>query len=381
MCCCNMYELVLHLKLMKCAVIKEISIRTWIVTLIIAAAVKIFSFFPHAIEKYYTYCIYPFIAKLLRILLGWLPFSIGDILYGIFICWIIYKFYFFVKQIRQHTISKPFIIAQIKKIMFACLCVYIAFYGLWGLNYSRIGISGQLGLKEEKYSLQELDTLVNQLQLKLNENAALLTPAMRDSFKRKSKLFEGAVIAFKQAEKEFPFLNYDHPSVKPSLFSYLGNYLGFQGYYNPFSGEAQVNTTIPQSIQPFVATHEIAHQLGYGKESEANFTGFLACKLHTSVNFRYAAYFDMYNYSIRQLAIWDTTLAKKYDATLHPQVKKDIKEYIAFYKRYQNPLDVFISWVYAHFLKLNNQPKGKESYNEVVTWLIAYYKKYGKEAV
>jgi hypothetical protein len=34
-------------------------------------------------------------------------------------------------------------------------------------------------------------------------------------------------------------INYKYPSVKPSIFSYLGNYLGFTGYYNPFSGEAQ----------------------------------------------------------------------------------------------------------------------------------------------
>lgn len=360
---------------------KKNSVKAWIIVIAVAAAIKTFSFFPDAVEKYYTYGIYPVIAKLQRILFCWIPFSMGDIFYGIIIYWLIYKLYFIVKQSRQQKIHPSFLIAQLKKIGFACICIYIAFYGLWGLNYSRIGISGQLGLKEDKYSLQDLDTLVNQLQHRLNENAALITPAMRDSFKRKSNLFNGAIVAFKQAEKDFSFLKYDYPSVKPSLFSYLGNYLGFQGYYNPFSGEAQVNTTIPQSIEPFVATHEISHQLGYGKESEANLTGFLACKLHPSVNFKYAAYFDMYNYSIRQLAARDTTLAKNYDATLHPQVKKDIKEYIAFYKKYQNPIDVIISWGYAHFLKLNNQPKGKESYNEVVTWLIAYYKKYGKEAI
>jgi hypothetical protein len=30
-------------------------------------------------------------------------------------------------------------------------------------------------------------------------------------------------------------------------------------------------------------------------------------------------------------------------------------------------------WGYGHYLKANNQPAGKETYNEVVAWLIAYY--------
>ena len=33
------------------------------------------------------------------------------------------------------------------------------------------------------------------------------------------------------------------------------------------------------------------------------------------------------------------------------------------------------------YLKLNNQPKGKMTYNAVVAWLIAYQKKYGDDAI
>ena len=37
--------------------------------------------------------------------------------------------------------------------------------------------------------------------------------------------------------------------------------------------------------------------------------------------------------------------------------------------------------VYDKYLKLNNQPKGKATYNEVIAYLIAYMKKFGKEAL
>jgi glucose-6-phosphate dehydrogenase assembly protein OpcA len=96
------------------------------------------------------------------------------------------------------------------------------------------------------------------------------------------------------------------------LYSYAGNILGFEGYYNPFSGEGQVNTTVPVFEQPFVACHEIGHQVGYAKENEANFAGFLACRLHTSPVFRYSVYFDMYNYSINELYRNDSSRARQY---------------------------------------------------------------------
>src|SRR4030095_10471267 len=122
------------------------------------------------------------------------------------------------------------------------------------------------------------------------------------SFNKKRILFERTTDAFLYADNVYPFLGYDPQSLKPSLFSYLGNYLGFQGYYNPFSGEGQVNTTVPRFLEPFVTTHEMAHQLGYGKENEANFVGFLACRAYSSNAFRYSVYFDMYNYSVSEMA-------------------------------------------------------------------------------
>src|SRR5262249_34548577 len=149
---------------------------------------------------------------------------------------------------------------------------------LWGLNYNRRGIAYQLGLQVKQYSLADLDTLTTVLQDRVNTYATYVTEAQRDSFDQKRRLFSTAKQAYKAAAEHYSFLSYSPASVKPSIFSYAGNYLGFQGYYNPFSGEAQVNTTVPRFLEPFVTTHEMAHQLGYGKENEANFVGFLACR-------------------------------------------------------------------------------------------------------
>ncbi len=353
----------------------------WGVLLVLAIGIKILSLSPAWVEEYYTYGIYPLITIVLRRLLGWLPFSAGDILYTVAIVWAIYKIVTVIKHAKAQKHSRLYLLRATRRAGFILLVLYVLFYSLWGLNYSRKGIASQLGLKEQQYSVNDLDTLVYLLRNRVNEHAPLLTPAIRDSFQTKKNLFSNAALLYKIAAAKYPFLDYKGYSVKPSLFSYLGNYMGFQGYYNPFTGEAQVNTTIPPCVEPFVASHEIAHQLGYAKESEANFVGFLACRLHPSVNFRYSVYFDMYHYAIRELAYVDSVKAEAYDSTLHIQVKKDKADYTAFYRKYRNPIEPYIDKFYGYFLKANNQPKGKQSYNDVVIWLIAYYKKYGKEAI
>jgi hypothetical protein len=242
-----------------------------------------------------------------------------------------------------------------------------------------LGIARQLKLDVKQYTLADLETLTRVLQNRVNHFADYVSESQRDSFDKKRTLFIGAAQAYKEVSKKYPFLYYSPKSIKPSIFSYLGNYLGFQGYYNPFSGEGQVNTTIPRFLEPFVTTHEMAHQLGYSRENEANFVGYLACKNYKSDIFRYSVYYDMYNYALSELSIKDSSLARKIQQNAHPQVKKDQLAYLSFYNKYKNPVEPLIMWGYGHFLKANNQPAGTFTYNEVVLWLIAYYKRYGIE--
>ena len=73
----------------------------------------------------------------------------------------------------------------------------------------------------------------------------------------------------------------------------IGSYSGFLGYYNPFTGEAQVNITAPHFVIPFTACHEMAHQLGYGSESEASFIGYLITKYNNKPEL-IILYFDLF---------------------------------------------------------------------------------------
>jgi hypothetical protein len=352
----------------------------WLIFIGLAVVIKVLALFPDAVEKYYAGGLYRGISAVQRILLGWLPFSVGDLLYASVIIWLIVKLYGTVRRLIRRQTNQQYWLNALQQTLFVVLVVYVSFNLLWGLNYNRRGVAYQLGLQVEKYAKEDLVQLMETIVVRLNDLDAT-GRQHRQLLTKKRNLFNGADSAYNllsQQEKDF---RYSFSSVKPSLYSYLGNYLGYTGYYNPFSGEAQVNTTVPLFIQPFTTCHEIGHQLGYAKENEANFAGYLSAKSSQNPAFRYSVYFDLYSYARFYLYKQDSVAAKQLDAQLHPGIKADYKELREFVKKHRNPVEVVIDKLYGQYLKANQQPSGKLSYNEVVAWLVAYYKKYGKEAI
>jgi hypothetical protein len=350
----------------------------WYILCGLAVAIKIFSLFPIAVERYYAQGIYPVISGAQRILFGWIPFSIGDILYAVAVIILAYRLYHLVRRVVRRKANWQYWKNTLVQTVFVALFVYVSFNLLWGLNYNRLGVASQLSLKVGKYSKGDLQPIMETLVLRLNALDSV-AKTERSSLGKKRILFNEAVDAYKNLATQLPDLHYSFRSVKPSLFSYLGNYLGYTGYYNPFTGEAQVNTTVPLFVQPFTTCHEIGHQLGYAKENEANFAGFLAARSSGNPAFRYSMYFDMYSYSRYYLFSMDSAMAKNLDAQLRPGVKQDYRELREFVKSHRNPVEAAIDQLYGQYLKANEQPSGKLAYSEVIAWLVAYHIKFGKD--
>lgn len=355
---------------------------SWVLLIVLTILIKWVSLYPGWVERNYTYGIYPLVSKIQRFLFGWIPFSIGDLFYAFVMIVILFRIGKFFKYLFQRKLTRRYFSLALQQGIFLFLLIYVCFNLLWGLNYNRTGVAGQFGLSEKTYSEGELDTLCQALQLRLNASAEKVdTNYRQEHFSSRRNLFREAHASFGVARDKYSFLAYSPASIKPSLVGFLGKYVGFQGYYNPFTGEGQVKTSIPIFLQPFVTCHEIAHQLGYAKENEANFAGFLACKESASADFRYSAYYDVYQYAIREMYTMNFKRAAQLDSTLDPLVRRDRREYNRYLFRIQNRVAPFMLRMYDGYLRMNNQPKGYRTYNEVVTWLVAYYKKFGIEAL
>ena len=352
----------------------------WIPVAVAVAAVKIFSLFPEAVEKYYSMGFYPVISRVLRLLFGWVPFSIGDLFYVGMSCWLLWKLIRFLRLLRQRKIDRAWLGMFVYRSFLFIMWVYLSFNLLWGLNYNRAGIAAQLQLEVKPYTTDELQTVLTAIVMRMNETDSA-AHANRNTLDTHHRLFSGAAHAYDTLAGQQPFFAYSSPSVKSSLFSTLGDYFGFTGYYNPFTGEAQVNTTVPVFVLPFTTCHEIGHQLGYAKENEANFAGYLAAKSSPDPVYRYSAYFDLYQYAARELYLRDSNRLIILRNQLHPSIRKDYRELRAFFARYENPFEPLIRVMYGNYLRANEQPQGILSYNAVTACLVAYFKKFGPVAI
>jgi cytochrome b561 len=347
------------------------------VLLVAAAGIKAYSGNAERVENGYATGLYPKIATVLRWLLGWLPFSIGDILYGLFVIWILWKLGKGIKTIINKKATWRGLLWRCCKIAVVCLLIYVVFNGFWGINYNRKGIAHQLGLKMENYTTQELKDINALLVGKVNRAKQTIIET-NTPYHTSSELFNEVQKCYTIIDSAYPFLKYNNASIKSSLWGWLGNYVGFTGYYNPFTGEAQVNTTVPKFLQPFTACHEVAHQLGYAKENEANFVGYLAASASANQQFQYSVYLDIFLYSNRNLYNTDSSSATQFAKQLLPQVKNDIAAWRLFNQKHKNPIEPVIRWLYGKYLQSNEQPQGVLTYDAVTGFIIAYYKKFGK---
>lgn len=342
--------------------------------------IRIYSGNPQRVEKSYSSGIFPAISSFLRVIFGWLPFSIGDVLYAVFFIWaafMLFRLFRFIFSKKRRQQWKERIGPAVSSLFIFCSVLYISFNILWGINYDRVGIADQLGLEIKKYSVDELKQMNGLLVTKVNNSKRSL---IRDriSYPGNAALFRMTEDAYDQLSKKYSFLEYRHPSIKSSLWGWLGNYTGFLGYYNPFTGEAQVNTTVPKFTQPFTACHEAAHQLGYAKEMEANFAGYLAAAASKDTLFQYSVYTDLFSYANRTLYFADSSSALQYRKQLDSAVIADFRERKKFNDSHRSFIEPLIIRIYGKFLQVNKQPMGILSYDEVTAFIIAYYKKFGR---
>jgi hypothetical protein len=353
---------------------------TWICLVALAAGIKLFSFFPAAVERYYSEGVFLFFSRLQRILFGWIPFSFGDLLYGAAILWLLIALVRTIRTFVRREAGWPWFISFARRTIFVCLWVYVLFNGLWGLNYDRKGVAWQLQIKVHPYTTDELGFLTFALLQRLNQTDSLAR-LNRPGLDRHRYLFAGATAAYDSLALKDDRFHYPFPSVKSSLFSYIGLYIGYSGYYNPFTGEAQVNTRQLGFTQPYTACHEMGHQLGYARENEANFAGFLSARSSPDPAFRYSAYFDLWMYATAELYSRDSSAVKEVVRRLHPAIRQDFRDLKAFSRKYANPLETRVWQLYGGYLRANRQPRGIVTYTEVTAWLIAYAEKVGWDKI
>jgi hypothetical protein len=331
---------------------------------------KIIRYFPESVERYYSNGVYVYLSKFLRIILGKIPFSLGDCLYFILILLLIK--WFWTKRKSWKLDWKN----NLLTILSALSVFYFFFHILWALNYYREPLFEKMAI-ERDYSDEDLLTFTKKLIAKTNAIQSQITK--NDSLKvvfpySQKQVFEMNQNGYKNLYREYDFFTYSHLSIKKSLFSLPLTYMGFGGYLNPFTNEAQVNYLGPMYSFPMTTNHEMAHQMGYASESECNFIGFLSSVKNDNLYFQYSGYSMALRYCLGNWQVRNEETLKQLLKTVHPGILKNYQESEDFWEQYQTPIETGFHAFYDRFLKINQQKDGMDSYSKFVNLMVNYYK-------
>ena len=185
------------------------------------------------VQSPYGQSIYPNIAAVNHFLWSKVPFSIGDLGYaiGILLIFIRLKRFKFKRHIGL-VLTTVFVIISL-------------FYVCWGMHYFKtpLRVSRKLpttiSVEHLKETTQHYAYALTALHQQINPDPAttLVTPLETD-----------ALLALATSTMEHSSLRPSkiHGKAKGTLFPTLLSYMGFGGYLNPFTHEAQVNTLQPK---------------------------------------------------------------------------------------------------------------------------------------
>ncbi|MBK5240102.1 DUF3810 domain-containing protein [Clostridium sp.] len=334
---------------------------------------------PGFIEKFYSSFFYKIIANILSALTRFLPFSLAELIivsFAVFTLWYILKTVVELYKCKNRRLK---ILKNTVLNIFATLgLIYFSFQILWGFNYQRLTLNKIFELNVRKSSSNELALLceslvdrTNTLRQKINEDQS----GVMELPYNKKYILKTAHLGYDSASLQYTKLKGNYGTPKAILLSTPMCYTGITGFYFPFTNEANINIAEPVSFLPFTTTHEMAHQLGFAKEDEANYISYIACINHPDVNFQYSGTLAALSYSISALRKDNPEIYNTMILTCSKGVLNDLNYSHEFWAKYSGPIEKINDKINDTYLKSQNQKSGTRSYGAMVDLLLAEYRK------
>lgn len=352
---------------------------------LLALGILIMTQFPDGVSKFYTFGLFKWWGQSLRKVTSLFPNAVGEYVYLFIIIMLIINFIrSLFKYKNEYKLTQNFKIL-LKSILLNGLKhliqLYVLFMLIWGLNYQQSSPAKSFGLEvKESYSDVAIEQLTLDLIEELNATRALITDSSISQLTLK-QIFSDAIQEYAKMEPSYPFLKLQHPNLKISRFPALGDYIGFMAYYQPLTGEAIIRGDVPVLTLPFTTCHEMAHQLGYASETEANFIAFVVGSESHEPIFKYSMLLQLFTYAqsaeltfiakTGNFENWKRVVARNKNL-LSPAVLADRKKIKLFFLERQDLLIPASTTMYNQFLQWNKQANGIESYNDVLLWALAY---------
>lgn len=327
------------------------------------------------VESLYARGLYPWIAGTFARVTGALPFSLAEALVVAATLLCLAVLARFVGRLRRGPGRGATLLSGLGAVAAVLGPAYVAFLLLWGLNYQRRAFAESTGLDTHPASAGELEVLCRRLLAEADERRGAVAEdaegVMRLQGGGLASALSRARPGFEAAARRHPLLSGSLAPAKRVRLSALLSYLGISGVFFPFTGEPNVNATLPDPELPFVIAHETAHQRGIAREDEANYVASLACRLHADADFRYSGSLLASAHALAALRVAAPGLARDLARSRSAPVRRDLVALQAWSDRYRTPLRGVSEAVNDGYLKSQGQREGVRSYGRMVDLLIA----------
>ena len=341
--------------------------------------------YPNLIANYYNQGFFKYWTIGLRWLFGVIPFAIGELIYYILIIVLIINILKYIISIKSYNQIKRNIGIKLLKFIWLGIRLFVVFQLIWGLNYLQPDPTNAFDIqvqtpKNAQIALDQMNALTYELIQELNQTKQEILSETANTPKF-DQLVAHVHQDYKRVSGTYPRLKIEQQSVKKAIFPIFGDYIGYLAFYQPITGEAIVRADLPQLTQPYTIAHEMAHQLGYASETEANFIAFVVATEADDPMLKYSMLLQMFTYAqdaqllllagTKGFDAWKAQIAKN-KAMLSPAVLKDRAEIKTFFAARADKQIQATNQLYDQFLKWNQQAAGLDSYADVLKWVRAY---------
>jgi hypothetical protein len=314
------------------------------------------------VERWYSTTVYPVIQRILTPVSNLVPFALLDIIAvggaGLVLVVVIRS----VLQARRKRKWKP-LLTTLASLVTTAAVIYLAFLGVWGLNYRRLSMTDRLVLDRDASQ----DAILELARASVRQLNGLYAAAHSEGWRttpwrehRLSDAFQSVLTDLSDATPAVP------GRLKSSLFGPYFRWTSVDGMINPFGLEVLANPDLLPFERPFVAAHEWAHLAGYADESEASFVGFLAC-IRAATPSAYSGWLFLYWQINSEVGAGERKILA---SGLEDGPRRDLNAISERVRSGQVPLVRDAGWrVYDEYLKANRVEEGVRNYGLVLTLL------------
>ncbi|TVP57829.1 MAG: DUF3810 domain-containing protein [Gemmatimonadales bacterium] len=328
--------------------------------------------------------------RLLSLVTGWIPFALAELVIGAVLLRQLVGLVRGLADVRARrdppgraALRGGLRLAQDAGILIAL------FYLLWGFQYARPGVEAALGLPERgpiprAELAQVAEALVertNALYLALNGEADLGVPTPAPPIRPQVPALEAGWDRSVERWNLPDRFGQRHGAPKAFLLTPIVRWVQIAGMYFPYTGEALVMGDLPGPARGKDLAHEMAHQRGIARESDANTLAYLVTALSPDLHQRYSGALFLQRQLLSELAAVDPETTVALLESRLPGVQRDVDAIRDYWLRGRGPVGEIARRANDAMLRSHGIPEGVANYRGSVWVVVALAREFGLEAV